>query len=270
MTAPRRTWWAKLERADRHLAEFKREFERLRDTRISYEVTTDIHHFQAGDMLEAHAVVPEVYRDDIAAIVGDVVFNTRSALDHLCVALSGNERSEYPIYEEDIWAPWDLPGVKDPNTQRRKDFNGYTRGMPAAAVEFIKTHQPFAFEGLLPARLRHLAILNRLSNADKHRRLVAFDDGICQVEVMCTFDGVKVPNAFVPGDMALSGAVIGVFPVPPPGVDVQIRATGGLHLTLMEPNPPQFRYETPDSLVNLVQYVRKTIVEPLDGFIPYA
>lgn len=263
----RRTWWAKLERADRHVAEFEEEFERLQHERRPYVVTTQPYEFKTGTMLEARAEPPEVYRDDVAAVVGDIVFNARSALDHLCVALSGNDRSQYPIFETDPWGVSDDTQVERLNGRRRQDFNGYTKGMPERAIELIRESQPYALEGFPPPWLHPLAILNRLSNADKHRRLVALVDGICSVEVQCTFDGVEVPNHFAPGPWAASGAVVGIFPLPETGVDVKVEASGGTHLTLREPQPPEIQYEVPDSLRNLVQYVRHAVVVHLDALV---
>ena len=265
--APRRTWWAKLERADRHVAEFEAEFERLQHERHPYVITTQPYEFKAGTMLEARAEPPEVYRDDVAAVVGDIVFNARSALDHLCVALSGSDRSQYPILETDPWAVSEDPEVERINVRRRQDFKAYTKGMPARAIELIRASQPYVLEGFPPPWLHPLAILNRLSNADKHRRLAALVDGICNVEVRCTFDGVEVPNHFAPASWAASGAVIGIFPLPETGVDVNVQASGGAHLTLREPQPPEIQYEVPDSLRNLVHYVRHAVVEHLDALV---
>lgn len=265
--AVRRTWWAKLERADRHVAEFEAEFKRLQHERIPYLVTAQPYEFRTGTMLEARAEPPEVYRDDVAAVVGDIVFNARSALDHLCVALSGNDRSQYPIFETDPWAVSEDPEVERINARRRQDFKGYTKGMPVGAVELIRASQPYVLEGFPPPWLHPLAILKRLSNADKHRRLVALIDGICNVEVRCTFDGVEVPNHFAPASWAVSGGVVGIFPLPDTGVDADVHASGGTHLTLREPQPPEIQYEVPASLRNLVHYLRRAVVEHLDPLV---
>ena len=141
--AARRTWWAKLERADRHVAEFEAEFKRLQHERRPYIVTTQPYEFRTGTMLEARAEPSEVYRDDVAAVVGDIVFNARSALDHICVALSGSDRARYPIFETDPWADSDDAEVKRLNARRRQDFERYTKGMPAKAIELIRETQPY-------------------------------------------------------------------------------------------------------------------------------
>jgi hypothetical protein len=266
--AKRRTWWAKLQRADRHVAEFTAEFHRLENERNPYIVTTRPYEFSAGTMLEARAEPVEVYRDGVAAIVGDIIFNTRSALDHICVALSGNERSQYPIFESDPWAEAEDKGTASANRRRREDFSAYTKGMPASAIELIRASQPYNNAvGFPPPWLDHLAILNRLSNADKHRRLMALVDGICNVEITCMLDGVEVLNHFTPARWATSGAVVGIFPLPKEGDVYDIHATGGVYLTLQEPQPPKIRYEIPDSVRNIVGYVRHSIVTPLDALV---
>ena len=83
------------------MAEFEAEFERLQHERHPYVITTQPYEFKAGTMLEARAELPEVYRDDVAAVVGDIVFNARSALDNLPLRCPVGER------------PIPIPGPRD-------------------------------------------------------------------------------------------------------------------------------------------------------------
>jgi hypothetical protein len=46
--AIRRTWWAKRERADRHVAEFEEVFERLQHEQRPYIVTTQPYEFKTN------------------------------------------------------------------------------------------------------------------------------------------------------------------------------------------------------------------------------
>jgi hypothetical protein len=262
----RRTWWAKLDRAAHHLAEFEAEFERCRVERNAYEIQTEVHAFTGGDMIQAQAFIADIYRDDIAAIVGDIVFNTRSALDHICVALSGIEEAMYPIFEQDISVPDPDPSGKDRSVQRRKRLRDNTKNMPAGAATFISDHQPYRLNPQFPF-MHQLAVLNRLSNADKHRQLLVLSNWIYDVEVSCTFDGIEVPNAFVPPKRGLSGAVVGIFPIPPAGSVMRVDANGGTELALQDVGAPMRHFGLPDSLVNLVHYVRHEMIEPLDAFV---
>jgi hypothetical protein len=45
-----------------------------------------------------------------------------------------------------------------------------------------------------------------------------------QVSVTFRFNGVEMPNRFVPAAYALSGAVVGVFPAPAPPTEVSVEA----------------------------------------------
>ncbi len=122
----------------------------------------------------------------LAALVGDVLFNVRSALDHLAVELIPRERrtrhilrlAQFPIFTCNI-------DERDPITgsylhgNQRGNWDRQTKGLTKEALDAVKWHQPYNFtsQGLNP-RDSSLAILSSLQNADKHRQLVLTARGI--------------------------------------------------------------------------------------------
>jgi hypothetical protein len=78
------SWWRKLARAEYHFQELTRLVRRYEDE----------HHYRAVlvDGLPERRFVLEITEQpdaDIAVVLGDCLFNIRSALDHIAVACAG-------------------------------------------------------------------------------------------------------------------------------------------------------------------------------------
>lgn len=100
----------------------------------------------------------------LSAIVGDCIFNMRSSLDNLVCGLARKKRPDcrcigirFPIYSDpDKW---------------QEHWKCDLKGVPGPARAIIKGLQPcFRSDGL--AKTDPLAILNELSNIDKHRSIL--------------------------------------------------------------------------------------------------
>ncbi len=106
-------------------------------------------------------------------ILGDIVQNTRAALDHLAWQLViRNERNprsarpQFPIFTRD---PFD-PGIHDSPKQAEdalKSWKSQTGGMHESDITILKRLQPY--DGLDSPDDHPLARLSQLSNWDKHR-----------------------------------------------------------------------------------------------------
>lgn len=107
---------------------------------------------------------------EASAVIGDVVYNLRAALDYTVYALAvignnGNEVSgtQFPIEDD----PDDFAGRvsgRHPVTQKR--IAQHLRKVPGPAVEMIRKLQPFAGS-------KWTKTLQSLSNPDRHRVLTA-------------------------------------------------------------------------------------------------
>jgi hypothetical protein len=104
-----------------------------------------------------YAVVRERPPLDFALIIGDVAHNVRSALDHLVYALSSRQaqrsgKTQFPIFTDEC--RFKVLGIPMIASLKRPERTLIERVQPFAAV--VPDDDP-------------LAILNRLSNLDKHR-----------------------------------------------------------------------------------------------------
>ena len=101
--------------------------------------------------------------------IGEIIYNLRSALDHLVwqLVLSNGEEpgtnNEYPIYSD--------------RTRYTRAVERKLRGVSTAAQSVIEAYQPFQRPGGIGSQLWNL---HSMSNFDKHRRLnmvVAYSNG---------------------------------------------------------------------------------------------
>ena len=142
--------------------------------RNPYEIIVQRYPQLAEYILQAK--VREEPPADWSPIIGDIVNNWRSALDHLAwqlVRLNGNtgdNRTAFPIFDEDPFTPLkpsDPPAVKKKRKSAHDTFKRNVRGMHINDVAFIKKLQPYSREH--NPDTHPLSALSRLSNWDKHR-----------------------------------------------------------------------------------------------------
>lgn len=265
-----RTWWVKLRRAEKHTAEFERAFTRLSKRDKQFFVERRIETYRNGDHLVIRGYPWKFNGDDIAAIVGDIISNTRAALDHIFVALTVNEDAHFPIYTYDIWqADPDPKTGANRNKSRRDTFEKWTVNTPASAIALIKSVQPYADWPDTP-KFHPLAVLNTLSNADKHRTLLVMSAYMFDARIECTFDGVHVDNHFASDTgKRVDGAIFGIYPVPPTKAKVKVKAHGRIEIALqgIDRIPSNVSFELPSSITAIVSHVRNGIIAPLDAMI---
>jgi hypothetical protein len=270
--AVHRTWLVKLRRAKKHLGEFRREVVRLQERERAYRVSTKIETHNDGDWLVVRGWLPVYNGDRLAAVMGDIIFNARSALDHVYVVLSGKPRAQFPFFTADIRKPDFHPTTRqDLSPSRLNGFLQDTSGMPPDAAAFLEKIHPYATHPQM-RESDALAILNRLCNADKHRELVVVSQHICKAKCRVTVNGIEMQSVFLPPQRAADGAIVGIFPVPPSDAETHVEVTGGIEVGLQEPGgivpaAQPWDFTLPDSLVNTVAYV-EMVVRKLDSFIP--
>ena len=98
----------------------------------------------------------------IAIVLGDLLFNARSALDHVAVACAPPDRKRqagFPFYEH------------KPEGEAQRKFESMTRGMPPEALAIIEYEQPYNVSNRTsagrPDSVEALFALNALQDADK-------------------------------------------------------------------------------------------------------
>jgi hypothetical protein len=148
--------WLKIERARTHLSSLDSEVTQFGNG-TPYPVVTD--RDEAGNTV-AKVLVAEQPPPRMAAIVGDIVHNLRSALDYVAWQLvdanRGNpgKHTSYPIC----------------STPEKFELSGRAALYRAteSAILAVRTSQPFTVD---PPDTHPLAILEELDNHDKHRLL---------------------------------------------------------------------------------------------------
>lgn len=103
---------------------------------------------------------------NLSLVLGDLVHNARSALDHAAWQVACLRCSE-----DDLMKPRVRPGISFPITQHPNEFAAHPllRYIPEEAVEVFERTQPY--QGSAGTERHWLALLNRMWNADKHRLL---------------------------------------------------------------------------------------------------
>ncbi len=183
------SWWLKIKRANEHLSELEEAVRRYADSR-PYEAAGGVqaehdHHDVSYSLRITRKPDPE-----IAAIVGDIAHNARSALDHIAVALAPRKRhrdAAFPVATEDIWLK-DGRRYRSRDHKARRSYRSKVKGIDLRAQAIINAAQPYNHGG----EAHILAVLNRLENVDKHERLVITASVISDAAVGVHIGGVAM------------------------------------------------------------------------------
>ncbi len=199
-----------------------------------------------ADELVVLAIVREQPPREWGALLGDLIHNLRSALDHLAIALvqradpsAKTSTTAFPIFETD-------PGGPNASKRDKDVWKKMVKGMSAEHLAAVRGVQPFNTpipEGLVNT----LTVIRNLSNADKHRVLIPIG-GVAGGRVMLEplkLDGWQLNVALVddvPVRQLEHDAEIARFGltrlVPDPDMDVDVRGSFGVSVTLDEHVPP--------------------------------
>jgi hypothetical protein len=187
MCATRRSWDLKAERAEQHLREVK-------DAIAGYAGRNPYRAVRVQQPKGQRHIwlyrleMTEKPDPMLAVIIGECLYDLRSALDHLAVAMAPRNRKASAAFPVEWTDPWE----KDPaggfvyGEERRRSFTSKIKGMPDAAVEMIKLAQPYNRKG---SELETLGLISRLENADKHRELIVLGHGVADARSVVTAGG---------------------------------------------------------------------------------
>lgn len=160
-------------------------------------------------------------------LIGELVHNLRSALDHAVSAAAAepSRAHQFPIVlEREDWP---------------KQRDGRLKTLPAAVVELIKAQQPFHAQPPLTPERHLLAVLARLSNADKHRLLHTAVLSIAEArpEFQLVQDVADVRDTHVFYGPLERGAELARLLIVPAGPNPKIRVAGEFAFTLAFTDP---------------------------------
>jgi hypothetical protein len=158
----------KIERANKHIAELE---DFLLNSGVlegkSIRRNTDA---EAGNPL-LHFGSFHIYEPDIPAIIGDVVHNLRSALDHLAyhLVMVGTDNGEV---RTEPWEKIQFPITHSADSYKSKRTAGKVQGMERKAIEAIDALKPYK-GGYEP-----LWLLHKLDNTDKHSFILPIGEDV--------------------------------------------------------------------------------------------
>jgi hypothetical protein len=198
--------------------------------------------------------------EEIAVIVGEYLYDLRSALDHIAVSVAPKRRkslASFPIFTAPPTKPDEI-----------RAWEKATKGMPAKAVE-IEQQQPYNLATRAPSAKPYsvdsLYSLSALQNADKHRSLAVVALGISDPTVQLSWgtDGVRImiPTYVGAGKQLVSSERIGNRV---PYDDLQVDVQGRPHVTVTLPGHDEFQLTT--LLDGCLQRVRDRVVPALEPF----
>lgn len=253
----------KVGRALEHLLALDDEIAAYRD-KDPYKILREIDY---GDSrLRFSYWLTEFPPPHLSVVIGDVVNNLRSALDHLAwqlvLANGGTPRS-------------DRPATQFPIRLKQRDRSGNVRppevagGVAPAVVAELDQLQPY--QRRLDPEKHPLALLAELSNVDKHRTLHTTALHTLQSEVtLITTDGRRLPGTPASGPVK-HGEVLAVFPLTHDDVanadpSAEIEAKGRDFLAL-EAAGSWGDEPVTQLLERLVKYVDQTVVPKFERFV---
>jgi hypothetical protein len=255
----------KLDRADEHIKALKEMFDSYFDNDVDHSSATLQRKEGAGEgelLYNNLARVSEMAKQ--AVIIGEVVHNMRSALDHLAselvkanggVPVKGGRGTVFPILEIG----------PTPNRHGRCQPPNIRGGVDAAAATIIGAVQPYRHPSGDP-QMEPLMILNNLWNEDKHRSLLVSPLTVGDV----SYTGTSYPVIPVPGEMRIiaknkSFAEL-IFVPDDASVDVDCRILLNIALP---PDASGFHTAIPviEGLEEIMERVRDVVAQ-LTGFLP--
>jgi hypothetical protein len=181
------SWHLKLSRAQEHLDELERILKPLRHSH-DYDVRETIKKTGRGTLRTCRLFSTLEVPPTAAVVLGDLLYNVRSALDHVAVSRVPRRRkftASFPIFTVDPESAH--PGDEKADAARREAWESATKGMIKPTLAAIRSHQPY--NARRPPELDHievplgpedhtLALLSAFQNADKHRELITVVDAL--------------------------------------------------------------------------------------------
>ncbi|MGA8364468.1 MAG: hypothetical protein WB709_08090 [Solirubrobacteraceae bacterium] len=177
----------KLQRADEHLADIDRLTEPLRERR-EYPVVETMKPYKKGPLWDYVLDLDEVQPPErLPILMGDYLFNVRSALDHLAVALAPRKyrrKVSFPIHQTDPLARDHTSGYYL-NAEAASRWLALCDRLPDNCIAPLMALQPYQAAALHGHRAEHhaLVLLGGFQNADKHRELIDAPVGLSKAEV---------------------------------------------------------------------------------------
>jgi hypothetical protein len=265
MCASRRSWDLKAERAEQHLNEVK-------EAMAAY---ASGHPYRAVRVRQPKGLrhvwlyrLEMTERPDpmIPVIIGECLYDLRSALDHLAVAMAPRNRKASAAFPVETTDPWetDATGAFVYDEERRRSFTSKIKGIPAEAVAMITKAQPYQRENSV---LETLSLISRLENADKHRQLIVLGHGVVDARSVVTVGGeiIKQETAGFRPDGA-DIAKFGFRDRVPRESEVTVKISGTATIAIEVAGADGY-FVMPQSLEALIGWMRDSVIPEFTPFL---
>jgi hypothetical protein len=269
------SWRLKRCRAEQHLRDLADEIAPFYG-RNTYPVSEGFEYEDNTRVWIRRVIFPEPDDPMLPILAGELMFNLRSALDHLAAALVPPARrtpkiikdTQFPIFSRDI-DKIDPATGKHVHRNERSNFERMTKGFPDKAIPLVKGLQPYMLSAQQGAENHALSILATLQNADKHRQLVIVSSGLANPVIRhTTASGLVTYESQItglPADRRLqSRAVVDRSPVDDLA-DVQVEVEGTSQVMIGEGGHGPY-HECIDTFAAMFRLVRQAF-ERLEPFV---
>lgn len=207
----------------------------------------------------------------IGILLGDYLFDVRSALDHLAVAIAPRNRkgdAAFPIFNERIM---DMGPLTKTLSKQREVFDSQTWGMPSEAAAVIEWEQPYNLRDrnesgtiLHPQSIDALHGLRVLNNGDKHRQMSVLAAGLSTPTVQITWGregmGMLKWDYFQPGAELATWRNVGNR-IPYGEVNVQVSGTP--HVSVIVENQADY------DVGNVTKAIHKRVQRVVNTLEPF-
>ncbi len=264
MADGQRSWDLKVQRAERHLEEIKAAVAEYA-SRNPYRAVRVRQPKGQRHIWLYRLEMTEEPDPMIPVVIGECLYDLRSALDHLAVAIAPRKRKANAAFPVETTDPWekDADGNFVYPDERRQSFSSKIRGMPAEALEMIIMAQPYQREG---SELETLSLINRLENSDKHRTLVATGRGVMNARSVVRVGGEAIKQGTV--GFRENGAEIAKFGFrdrAPSESEVIVEVSGTAAIAIKVAGTDGY-FAMPESLEILVQWMRDSTIPEFAPF----
>jgi len=206
---------------------------------------------------------------DIPIIAADVIYNLRSALDHLmsCVVANKDRTSAiFPIYFQGVGEAI-VPGENQERTKFRLRWASDVKTLPHDAITILKRLQP-PDDAPGGDETNLLRLINRLSNRDRHEKLPVIAAGL--KGFMTQFresDGtlrqaIGQPNV---GHVLENHAEL--LDMPHDAMDVQVKGIPEIAIKVGEQNKIRRYVTIPNTLTDAAEHIESTVFPLLVPFV---
>jgi len=249
---------AKVSRAKKHLI----------DLQAAIDSYAAGHPYTVADLIEGKRKVHRLRftaspaNTEISVIAADVIYNLRSALDHLMSSLvPSNQRNSamFPIYFQGVWEPH-IAGENPERVKTRDRWASDTKGLSEPVLAILKDLQPadgcWEQEGV-----DLLQWLGRLSNRDRHEKLPIIAFGLREpIAIRYTLrDGTK-QKKWGTGQVAAFESDAKIEGLPEGAMDVEVEGTPVVSIRIRK---PEGHFHLPDHLWDILGRVERGAIARL-------